>query len=415
MELKTGRVKDVGRRDATMLSNGETQVVICENGGMVSELSSPRGDGRINAHWTPHFRSYSGIPYASEAHQGFWPVKLLYDLAGNFPCVPSFGPPNDAYGISHAAHGATANGNWTSVDHGVYEDRAVYLKSTLRGEEHQSLPLDYMKYDILVAGQPIHYAILDVANRGSEDLSVSAAWHNTVGPPFLSAGCLIDTCSSEFATAPAPSEFDDTGRLEIGAQFADLRHAPLRDGGTVDLREIPGMIGYTDFATGAVPVDSNLGWSSVTSPLLGMTYMTLFKGPAAAGEGDLGLNFNELWMQYGGRRFPPWAAYEGATDNTFCLGTENATSGYANGLAFSLEHTEVLGRPTTITIPSGQTRRLCYGTALVSYAEGVLDGGVNALEWSEDGLVIMSHGGGSYKLAAATEFADVEGIANGVG
>lgn len=415
MELKTGRVKDIGGREATMLSNGETQLVICENGGMVSELSCRRGDGRTNAHWTPHFRSNSGAPYSPDAQQGFWPVKLLYDLAGNFPCVPSFGPPNDAYGISHAAHGATANGNWTSVDHGVYEDRAVYLKSTLSGAEHQSLPLDYTKYDILVAGQPVHYAILDVANRGSEDLSISAAWHNTVGPPFLSAGCLIDACAAEFATAPAPSEFDDTGRLEIGAVFADLRKAPLRSGGTVDLREIPGMIGYTDFATGAVPVDSDLGWSSVTSPILGMAYLTLFKGPAAAGEKDINLNFNEFWMQYGGRRFPPWAAYEGATDNTFCLGTENATSAYANGLAFSLEHTEVLGRPTTITIRAGQTRRLAYGTAFFSYPDGVLDRGVGSLEWTENGLAIAARGGGSHTMTAATEFTDVEGIADGIG
>ncbi len=415
MELDTLRVKDAGGRDATALSNGTTQIVICENGGMVPELSYRRGNGRINAHWMPQFRSYSGAPYAPDAHMSFWPVKLLYDLAGNFPCVPSFGPPNDAHGVSHAAHGVTANANWKTVAHGVYDQRAAYLKSSLSGKEHYSLPLDFTRYDILVAGQPVHYTVLDVSNQGGKDLAVSAAWHNTVGPPFLSAGCLVDSCADRFVTTPTPSEFDDTGRLVPGAEFSKLTEAPLRDGGTADLRRVPGMIGYTDFATGAVPMDAEIGWSGVTSPQLGMTYLTLFKGPAAIGEGELNLNFNDFWMQYGGRRFPPWAAYEGGTDYTFCLGTENATSAFANGLAFSLEHPELLGRPTTLTISAGETRRLYYGTAFFDYPEGVLDNGVDRVEWSKNGITIAGGKSGAHQIGAAVGFTDIENIADGIG
>ncbi len=105
-------------------------------------------------------------------------------------------------------------------------------------------------------------------------------------------------------------------------------------------------------------------------------------------EGEIALSFNDLWLQYGGRRFTPWAASEGGEDRTFCLGTENGTGAYANGLAYSRQHPELLGRPTTVAIPAGGERKLCYGTAIVRLSDELLREGVRSIEAELGNLVL---------------------------
>ena len=414
--LEIRRIKDPGGREATLLSNGIIRIIVTDKGGMVPELSIRRQNGWLNAHWQPQFRSNSGIPYDETIHQAFWPVELLYELAGNFPCFPNFGPPGEAYGVAHQAHGLTANGVWQVESSGVIENKCAYIKSNIAANDtYPSLPISYTKFDMVAAGQPVHYALLTAKNEGSEPLMLNAAWHNTIAPPFLAAGCLIDACADSFAIAPAGGEFDTTGRLSLGAEFDDLKLAPLKDGGTADLRSVPGMIGYTDLICGAVPKDAILGWSAVTNPFLDSIYMTFFKGPAAAGPSDMNLNFNDYWMQYGGRDFPPWAYYEGGTDYTFCLGTENATGAYANGLGYSLEHREVLGRPTLIEIGPGEEKRLSYGTSLFNYQDKTMATGVRRVDPMSTELAVEGHSGSTIHVAAYADFASVEKIADSIG
>src|SRR5207237_9771438 len=66
--------------------------------------------------------------------------------------------------------------------------------------------------------------------------------------PAAASSCAL----SVSLTAPNGTEFDDTGCLVQGAEFSSLAAAPLRSGGTVDLGAVPGMVGWTDFVTGAV-------------------------------------------------------------------------------------------------------------------------------------------------------------------
>ena len=413
--LEIRRTKDPGGRKATLLSNGTIRIIVTDKGGMVPELSIRRQNGWLNAHWQPKFRSNAGVAYDEIVHHTFWPVELLYELAGNFPCFPNFGPPGEADGVAHQAHGLTANGVWRVESSGIIEDECAYVKSSITaGDKYPSLPISYTKFDIVLADQAVHYALLTARNEASEPCMLNAAWHNTIAPPFLSAGCLIDACADGFATAPPGGEFDTTGRLALGADFDDLMSAPLKDGGTVDLRTVPGMIGYTDFICGAVPENVSLGWSAVTNPILDTIYMTFFKGPAAVDGSDMNLNFNDYWMQYGGRDFPPWAYYEGGTDFTFCLGTENATGAYANGLGYSLEHREVLGRPTLIEIGPGEEKRLSYGTSLFSYQDKTLATGVLRVDPLPNELVVEGHSGNTIRVAASADFAAVENLADSI-
>ena len=414
--LVSERKKDLGDRDLTLLTNGDVRVGINDKGGMVPELSRCYGNGFFNAHWRPIFRANSETKYDLQKHGDRWPAELMFELAGNFPCFPSFGPPNSGYGFEHPPHGITANAVWNVEAFGVLDDTAAYVKSSVDGSALGSLPLLYTKYDVLMSGQPVHYTLMDIKNLSDKSYSINTSWHNTVGAPFLSGGCLIDCSAEAFATCPSPGEFDDTGRISIDAEFGDFSTAPLREGGTVDLRIVPGMIGYSDFVTGAVPLSASIGWSAVTNPFQKLTYLTFFKGPAAIQSGDVGLAFNDFWLHFGGRNFTPWAEWEGGTDTTFAVGTENATGAYAYGLEYSLDHPTILGRPTTVTVEGGSTKRLVYGTAFFEYKNGTLDFGVSGVEWNDEGLMVLAEDSSkSEQVGADPEFEKLQALCDEIG
>lgn len=404
-----GRVVESGGRDASVLDNGLVRVLVDDKGGMVPELGVAREAGFLNAHWVPEFRSNSGRKFAEKDHGAFWHVDLLYSVAGNFPCSPNFGPGHEAEGLAHPPHGWTANLLWKLAKSGVdQETGAAYAVTTMKSPE-ASLPLSYRKIDAVLPGIPVHYTSVEVLNPGNAEVQINFGWHNTVGAPFLQAGCRLSAAADRWMTAPAGGEFDDTGRLAIGAEFRTLRKAPLRSGKSADLTVVPGMIGYTDFATGPIPAKAPLGWSAVTNPVLGLVYATVFPGPAAAGTEGIALSFNDLWMQYGGRRFTPWAAYEGGADRTFCLGVENAVGAYANGLAYAKKVKELMGAPTTVTIPAKGRRVLRYGTLFAPYSGGALDEGVAKLE-AERGKLVLSGAEKSAKIPADTDFSLLKGL-----
>ncbi len=411
--LDAKRIEESGGRSATQLTNEAVRVVVSDQGGMVPELSMKRENGYVNAHWVPTFRSNSGLPFDPKRDGSYWGGRLLYHIAGNFPCIPSFGMPGKAYGVEIEAHSATANSLWKQEKSGVLDGRAAYSVASLQGSDLTSL--SYRKVDLLLSGQPVHYTVIRVRNGGTENYRINAAWHNTIAPPFLEKGCLIDLCADRFATVPSPNEFDDTGRLEPGKEFEAMTAAPLRSGDTIDTRLVPGMVGYTDLLTGAVPADAPLGWSSVVNPKLDALYLCFFKGPKAANDDDIVLYFNDLWMQYGGRRFTPWAGAQGGSDWTFCLGTENSVGAFANGLEYSLAHPKLLGHPTTVEIPAGAERTMSYATLLAGYDGGSLSDGVGRLEQEQGAVVVEGRGGGkSQRFSADSDFASVEEYAEGL-
>ncbi len=374
------RIKEQGQRDATLLENGVIRVVVTDQGGMVPELSAKVGAGYLNAHWNPDFRANSGDEYDPAQHESFWKAKLLYHLAGNFPCAPNFGGGPAKAKVEYPPHGWTANERWQLTGTGTdAQSGAAWVRSTMESRD-PDLPLSFVKIDAVLPGQPVQYSSLRVENRGSAAADINVAWHNTVGSPFLQAGCRMSASAETWATPPLGGEFDDTGRLAIGAQFASLAAAPLRSGKTADLTVVPGPLGYSDFVTGPVPAAALLGWSAVTNPVLGLAYVCFFPGPAGAAADDIVLGFNDFWMQYGGRPFTPWAAYAGGTDLTYCLGTENAVGAYSAGLELSRTQKKLLGSATTVTIPAGQARTLRYGTLFAAYEGGTLDQGVSAVQ-----------------------------------
>jgi hypothetical protein len=408
-ELEARRVDYVGKKSLS-LSNGWVRAVIDCLGGMMPEFSLRRGKGGINAHWIPGFHDNSGQAWSQPRHEGYWKEKLLYLLAGDFLCSPNFGPHCMVDGIELPAHGWTANEEWSLDACGVDARRGVAYADFSLTSPAPGMPLHWKKRDLVLEGQCAYYSVMDIENQGDRPISINVTRHNTLGSPFLETGCRISLSARRFLTAPSGTEFDDTGRLVQGAEFDDLGSAPLRGGGTVDLRDVPGMIGATDFVVGAIPVTAALGWSCVVNPRQRVAYLCFFPGPAAAPSDEIALSFNDLWMQYGGRDFTPWALHDGAADRSFCLGTENAIGAFASGLEFARSVPELLGRPTIVEVPARTTRRLCYGVALLDLAADLAAEGLSSIE-AEGSEILIAGGNVVGRFPLETDFARIRELA----
>ncbi|MHC6203751.1 hypothetical protein ACYULU_11220 [Breznakiellaceae bacterium SP9] len=406
------RIKELGKREATVLENGHSRILVDDQGGMVPEFSYRGENQSINAHWVPWFRGNAGKAFDAAEHGGFWKAGLLYIIAGNFPCLPNFGPDHTVDGVALPAHGWTANEPWRFLSSGIdAETGAAWALSILESPDAK-MPLSFQKIDAILPSQPVHYTAIRVTNTGDRDLEITAAWHNTVGAPFLQAGCRLSGAADRWTTPAPGGEFDPTTRLLLGKEFPSLDKAPLVKGGVVDLSVTPGPLGYTDFAAGAIPASARLGWSALVNPALKLAYVCFFTGQAAAGPDDIILRFNEYWMQYGGRPFTPWAAYEGGMDQTYCLGTENAVSAYAYGLEYSRKTKTLLGAPTTVIIPAHGERVLRYGTLFAPY-ESALDEGIRTIE-ATDSKLVCGGAGGTWSFTADPAFRALKKLAAGI-
>ncbi|MDR1863340.1 MAG: hypothetical protein LBQ67_05400 [Treponema sp.] len=386
------RIREMGEREATLLEHASLRVIIDDTGGMVPELSCVSGKGRINAHWIPHFRANSGRPYDDAEHGAFWKGSLLYEIAGNFCCAPNFGPGHLIDGVTMPPHGWTANHQWRFTGSGVDgESGAAWALSSMESP-HREMPLAFKKLDLILPDHPVHYTGLEIKNRGGEDIEICVGWHNTLGTPLLQRGCRVSGAAKRWTVSPPGGEFDTTSRLALGAEFGSLTEAPLAAGGTEDLTQVPAPLGYTDFVCGAIGDGERLGWSALVNPFLKLAYVCFFTGPAAAAEDDIILRFNDLWMQYGGRPFTPWAPYEGGTDLTYCLGTENGAAAFAYGLEYSRRVKTLMGAPTTCTIPAGKSRILRYGSLFAPYRGSPLDEGIRSVEADGERLLCKGKG-----------------------
>jgi len=401
-KLLAASIVDDGGREAVLLENGLVRVVVDSQGGMMPEFSIRRGAAWLNVHYIPHFRGNGGPSWNKAKHEPFWKAGLLYHLAGDFLCAPNFGGDCTVDGLALPPHGQAASGAWKLEGQGKDgKSGAAWAKFSMRlpGKE---MPLSFMRYDAVFDGQAAFYSLFHVVNRGTKDVSINLGRHATIGAPFLQAGCLVSVSAQRFMVPPAGGEFDTTGRLAQGVEFSDLAAAPLRAGGTVDLGVVPGPIGYTDLVAGAIPAKADLGWSCVVNPALDLAFVNYFPGPAALGPDEIAPTFDILWMQYGGRPFTPWAARDGGTDNSYCLGTEHAASAFANGLAYARERPELLGVPTMVTIPAGSSRVFRYGS-LIAELGGRLRGPVKKVSRG-DGSLSLQGGRGTVEVSADSSF-----------
>jgi uncharacterized protein DUF4432 len=146
-----------------------------------------------------------------------------------------------------------------------------------------------------------------VSNRSTEAAHFVWGHHCVVGPPFLEPGCRLEIPARTIVTTPELWEAE-TARLEPGRRVP-WPLAPLRDGGTVDLREIPGPEAGSHDDLYVTDLDE--GWLSVSNPRLRLGFRL---------EWDHELfRWIVLWQPFGGAVAAPLAG-------SYALGIEPWTS-----------------------------------------------------------------------------------------
>ena len=146
-----------------------------------------------------------------------------------------------------------------------------------------------------------------VTNESTEVAHFVWGHHCVVGPPFLEPGCRLEIPARTIVTSPELWE-PETARLEPGRR-EPWPLAPLRAGGTVDLRDIPGP--DTGTHDDLYVTDLVEGWLAVTNPRLRLTFRLEWEREI--------FGWIVLWQPYGGALAPPLTG-------SYALGIEPWTS-----------------------------------------------------------------------------------------
>jgi hypothetical protein len=138
--------------------------------------------------------------------------------------------------------------------------------------------------------------ILEETVTNESDSAAHFVWghHCVVGPPFLEAGCRFETPARTIVTIP--EMYEPTARLQPG-QREPWPVARLRNGGTVDLRDVPGPEAQSH--DDIYLTDLTAGWVAVTNPRLDLTF-TLRWDPVV-------FHWIITWQPYGGAEAMPLA------------------------------------------------------------------------------------------------------------
>ena len=381
------RLKLWESRNATVLSNDLIRIILEDQGGMVLELSSdtPAG-GRMNAHLLPHYRG-SGTSVFSDENGEYWKNSpFLYQKAGSYFSFPNYGPAFSDGEEQQDHNGYTASSYWMVERYGTDPQfGGVWLMSMVRNRKAK---WQVRKIDMLLPNQPVHYSACVITNNADVDLVANATWNNELGSPFLESGCVLNASAESWSTGDETSLIGINSRLAPNTTFDDWKKAPLKAGGTVDLTEVPPVIGKSDFISGVIPKTANMGWSSVINPRQQMVYFNFFPGPAALSEGEASINFNNFLFDYGGRSETPWSLYPGGMSQQYSLNCGSGTNNLYSGLEKVNAGDQVMGSDSTIVVKPGQTKILYYASAFCAYDNNRIGGNFNSVEQVVEGIVL---------------------------
>lgn len=348
---------EVGRYfglDGVWLKNAETRLFIQSFGGMTPEfaiLATLDSETHwVNSHWTPHFRAlFSGGMDSNDPEQAdYWGIELMRQVAGTFPCAPTFGPGN----AQLLPHGDTANSVWVldGVDERTNDDQSISCACWHLNGQYQGLT--YRKWDCLGAEGSTHFMILEVSNPNAHEVPINLAWHTTLGRPFLERGCKISNNCDRFRVAPMGTEFDLTSGLVAGAEFDSLEKAPGKDKSLRDLSSMPGYNGHSEFISG-VRADNDILWSVCVNPFMKLAYLSIIPLNVLADQVNASsLNY---WVHAGGRNFTPWADYQGGVDRDYALGMESAIGSSCLGLDWAQDNPTFMDKPSYVVLTTGRS------------------------------------------------------------
>jgi hypothetical protein len=303
-------------------------------------------------------------------------------LSGDFFCAPFGGSDDPAV----PSHGWTANSRWDHVETLPHPAGGSIARFVL---EKRPLGAKVTKEITLRHGHPFLYQ-RHAFEGGSGAISVAS--HPMT--KLATRGRLSFSPKAYAETPPNPQESDPArGRsaLRYPARIDDLGKAPLKDGGTTDLRRYPIAERHEDFVMLVEAPGSRLGWAAAIRESEAEIVLSL-KNPR-----DFPVTM--LWFSNGGRDYPPWNGR-----NVGVLGIEEGRAWSATGFRASVSPNRLSqsGVPTALELaPDGvaEVRHVVGGLAL---PEGWTE--IVAIETSDDAITLRDVAGESLRAAFDATF-----------
>jgi hypothetical protein len=271
---------------SVVLENDEISVtVLPDKGADIHRLVDLRSGTDVLFHGDWGLRPPGAAPLEGSGDDAF-----MWNYAGGWQeLFPSVNAASTYRGRELPFHGEVASLAW---EHEVLasEGSEVAVRFWTRTRQTPFLLERVLRLEAGEAGLAIEGTVV---NESSEEEHFVWGHHCVVGPPFVEAGCRLEIPARTIVTSPELWE-------PAPARLAPPRRepwpfAPLRGGGTVDLREIPGP--ETGSHDDLYVTELDEGWLAVSNPRLDLTFRlewdhTLF-------------GWIVLWQPWGGAIAPP--------------------------------------------------------------------------------------------------------------
>jgi hypothetical protein len=234
--------------------------------------------------------------------------------------LPNAGNPSDYLGTEEGLHGEVClmPWRWTVLEDTPERIRARFWVRTYR------TPFLLEKTMTLERGSPILTLEERITNESSVPLHFMWGHHPTLGEAFLDETCVIDIPARKGLTLPGWSEDNKL----VGDQDFSWPHAPARDGGVLDLSQVPPR--ETGQEDAVYLSDLEAGWWAVTNTRLQLGIGQVW--PVEV------LPYIIIWAVYHGTPGYPWYRqnYNLAIEPQSSM-PESLTEAIAAGTALHLE------------------------------------------------------------------------------
>jgi hypothetical protein len=318
---ENGKTAMIHSQPCFTLATKQVELAVTRLGGHMAPVTFYRdGDRPV--------RPYYISPWQDEPSQPM-PAPVLVPLRGDFFCLPFGGNGDGVKGEKHPPHGEIAGAEWSLVgtkESGDVATLTLAINTKVR-------PGRVVKELSLVAGQNVVYSQDKIEGFAGR---TPLGHHATLAMPEKEESVRIAVSPFRFGRT-CPGLFSDPKQAEYqsllpGATWRDLTQVPVAWQGApaADLTRLPARYGHADLvqlvnepwaATGGP------AWTTATFADEGYLWFSL-KDPGV-------LHSTVFWIENHGRHGRPW------NGRNNCLGLEDVTAYFADGLATSIGDNEL--------------------------------------------------------------------------
>lgn len=377
-------LKTVHGQPSLQLATPQVELSITQLGGHMSPVTFYKDSAKP-------VQPYYVSPWQDEPPKPM-PVPVLVPLRGDFFCLPFGGNQDAVDGEKHPPHGETAGSRWES--HGVVKrDKTTTLSMSLATHVRQGR---VQKELSLIDGQNVVYVKHTIEGFAGK---VPLGHHATLAMPNHEGSVRLAASPFRFGMTN-PGLFSDPKQGEYqsllpGAKWNSLTKVPAAWKGEpdADLTRLPARQGYADLVQlFNEPWQKTNGpsWMTATFADDGFVWFSL-KDPAL-------LNSTVFWIENHGRHGHPW------NGRNICLGLEDVTAYFADGLAASIKDNLLTkeGVATTVELKSDQPTKVNYIQGVVKIPVGFDI--VKTVEFTAGQATFVSESGQRVSASVAHEF-----------